>query len=364
MVRILALLLAVGLYISYRMYKAFFERYKIYIVMPCVFIITQSFFIFKVIERVTGIYIPESVMGVTYILFGITVYLLIYFLIFDILYLFKIPFIRKYKNICVKVVVALALITFSYGYYHQLDTKIKYYDVIVDKPLKEPLKMAVISDIHIGSGMTVKRLDKYVNDINNMRPDIIFVVGDIIDSDLRAFTKDFKESLSKLYAPMGVYAVLGNHEYFSGDINDVISAIEESNMKLLKDDIIYFDDKEIYLIGRDSIRHSVSKGDERKSIKELSSNIDFSKPVVVLDHIPRSINEEKEIGIDLQFSGHTHGGQFFPVTLIVDRMYPISQGHLKEDNFNLIVTSGLGLWGPPMRVGSDSEILLVTLKKK
>lgn len=364
MIRILGMLLIVGLYISFRIHRAFFSNKKAYISMPIIFLITQSFFVLKVFEKITGIYFPEYIMGITYIIFGITVYLIIYFLIFDILWLFRIRFnfLRNKKLKIGITVIILSIITFSYGYYHQLDTKVKYYEVETDKIMNKPLKMAVISDIHIGSGMTVERLNKYVDEINNLNPDVIFVVGDIIDNNINAFTEEFRKPFRNFNAT--AYAVLGNHEYFSGNIDDVINIIEDAGMILLKDEVIFNEESGVYFIGRDSIRHSVSKGNERKSAIDLLQNIDKTKPIIVLDHIPRNIDEVKNMNIDIQFSGHTHGGQFFPVTEIVKRMYPISSGHLKENNFNLIVTSGLGLWGPPMRVGSDSEILLVTLKQK
>lgn len=364
MIRILAILLIVGIYISFRLYRAFFSKYKIYVTMPIIFIITQSFFIFKVIEKIAGFRMSESIMDITYIIFGITVYLVLYFLIFDILWLFrrKLQFLYDKKYKIGVIVVALSLATFLYGYFHQLDTKTKYFEVATDKSIVKPLKMVVIADIHIGSGMTVKRLNKHVEEVNNMNPDVVFLVGDIIDNDIRAFTDDFREAFRNINAP--TYAVLGNHEYFGGNIDNVISAMEDAGMVLLKDEVVFMEDYGVYIVGRDSIRHSVSSGDERKSIGDLLEGIDTSKPVIVLDHIPRSIDDVKSSNVDIQFSGHTHGGQFFPVTEVVKMMYPISAGLLKDNNFNLIVTSGLGLWGPPMRVGSDSEILFVTLKEK
>ncbi|MBQ3033635.1 MAG: metallophosphoesterase [Deferribacterales bacterium] len=363
MIRILALNLIFGLYISYRIYRAFFSRFKIYFAMPVIFVFAQLFFVLKLITTLTGVYISDGLMTVSYIMLGLAVYALVYFLIFDILWLLRvrIKFIHKSRQRVGLIVAALTFATFAYGYYHHLDTQITYYNLDINKPLKEPLKIAVISDIHIGSSMTAERLEKYADTINSLNPHIILVAGDIIDSDLRALTDEFRVALNRLDAPMGVYGVLGNHEYFSGNIDEVISALEDSGIEILKDETVFFEDKGVYLMGRDSMRHSVSKGNERMAVPQLAEQIDNTKPVIIMDHIPKNITDGKELQADLQISGHTHGGQFFPITEIVKQIYPIGYGHLKDGDFNLIVTSGLGLWGPPMRVGSDSEIVFVTI---
>ena len=361
MIRILLVNFIFGLYFSIRVYKAFFSKLKFYIAVPIIFLLAQSFFILKLVGYITGAYIPDGIMNISYILLGISVYMFLYFLLFDIL---RVLFRKSFKRGTGSIVLILTVLTFAYGYYHQLDTKTKYYDIAINKPLKEPLRLAVFSDVHVGSGMTVERLNKYADRINALKPDIILVVGDIIDSDLRAFKEDFRSSFRRLNAPLGVYAVLGNHEYFSGDITAVQAAIEDAGMKVLKDEAIFFEDKGFYLAGRDSIRHSMSSGDERSPVYEFMKKFDSSMPLIIMDHVPKNITDGKVMNADLQISGHTHGGQFFPVTEIVKFLYPESAGLLRDGDFNLLVTSGLGLWGPPMRVGSDSEILLVTVTEK
>lgn len=366
MIRILLVNFIFGLYISIRVYRAFFTRFRPYFAVPVIFVFAQLFFILKFIGYVTGAYVPDWIMSVSYVFLGVAVYMFLYFLLFDVLWALCLRYwsFSGSRRLMGAAVLALTMVTFAYGYYHQLDTIVKYYDVEINKPLKEPVRLAVFSDVHIGSGMTVERLNEYADRINALEPDMILVAGDIIDSDLRSFTEEFRSSFRRLKAPMGVYAVLGNHEYFSGDIKAVEDAIEDAGMRLLKDEAVFFEDKGFYLVGRDSIRHSVSSGDERMPVTELMKAFDGSMPVIVMDHVPGSVEDGKAMKADLQISGHTHGGQFFPVTEIVKLIYPKSVGLLKDGDFNLLVTSGLGLWGPPMRVGSDSEILLVTVKGK
>lgn len=352
-------------YLCIRLYKAFFAKNSFLIVVPILFILAFSFVIMRVISNFTDIRIPEFLLETSYIIIGIYVYLIILFVLFDLSRLLP-PVKKFYKKYSRKIDATLvigAFALFGYGFYNQGRTVVEKYDITFEKSLKKPLKIAAISDIHIGSGFSLDRLQENVDRINALNPDIILVVGDIIDKDVKDFTEDYRKVLRSLDAPQGVYAVFGNHEYYSGDPTEVAELLQDAGMRVLFNQVEYFDDHGFYLLGRDSLRHSAIYGNNRVPAEQLVQLIeDKTKPLIIMDHIPRSTQDGKTMDAMLQISGHTHDGQFAPLNFIVKAMYPISHGLLKDDNFNLLVSSGLGLWGPPMRVGTQSEIVEINVK--
>lgn len=352
-------------YLCIRLYKAFFTKYSFLIVVPVLFVLAFFFIIIRILGNLTEIRIPEPILEVSYMLLGIYVYLIVLFALFDISRL--LPPVRKfYKKYSRRIdtsIVIVAFALFGYGFYNQTQTVVEKYDITFEKSLIKPLKIVAVSDIHIGSGFSIDRLQKNVDRINALNPDIILAVGDIIDKDVKDFTEDYRQVLRGLKAPLGVYAVMGNHEYYSGDIGEITELFQDAGMKVLFNQAEYFDDHGFYLLGRDSLRHSAVYGNDRVPAEQLAELIeDKTKPIIIMDHIPRTMEDGKTLGAMLQISGHTHDGQFAPLNFIVKAMYPISHGLLKEDDFNLLVSSGLGLWGPPMRVGTQSEIVEINAK--
>ena len=201
--------------------------------------------------------------------------------------------------------------------------------------------------------------------INKYHPDIILIAGDIIDNNINDFTYAHIDALKKLYAPLGVYAVIGNHDYYSADAAALKSLIEKTNIKVLLDNVTYIQEKGIYIIGRDSLRHTNDNGSKRQNIVSLYNNIeDKSKPVIILDHVPKGLDDGRKINADIQISGHTHDGQTFPLNLIIKILTFLPHGMINDNGFYYFVSSGLGLWGPPVRVGTDSEILIINVKGK
>lgn len=356
-----------GLYISYRLYLSFFKKYNVFIVVPVILLFNNIFIITRLISKNTSIIVPDSVIFFAHIIFGISVYILLLFVLIDIIHLFtkilKKPFIsHKLQGF---IVVSLSLLIFIYGYFNSHHTNITTYNVVLNKTLEKPLKITAVSDIHIGADMSPERLLKEVEIINNQKSDIILLAGDIIDNNVDDFTENHIKAFKNLKAPLGVYAVYGNHEYYSGSFEEVYDLFVKSGFNVLVDNVTYFEDYGFYLLGRDSLRHTNSDGSERMQIEELSYLIqDKTKPLIILDHVPKGLDDGKKIGADIQFSGHTHDGQFFPVNLIVRHLNVVSHGILIENGFNYIVSSGLGLWGPPMRVGTKSEIVVINVKGK
>jgi predicted MPP superfamily phosphohydrolase len=197
------------------------------------------------------------------------------------------------------------------------------------------------------------RLTKWVELINSHRPDLVLLAGDIFDHNIRAVEAQQMDSeLLKLKATYGVYAVPGNHDYYAG-IDQVLAYLKRSGIRVLRDSAVIIDNR-LAIYGRDDQTNR-----NRKSLQELLSTLETDLPRVVLDHQPGSINESVTHRIDLHISGHTHNGQIFPINRIVSRIYDLPYGYKKSGQTHLYVSSGLGLWGAPIRLGTQSEIVKI-----
>jgi hypothetical protein len=197
--------------------------------------------------------------------------------------------------------------------------------------------------------------------VNQTKPDAVFLVGDIVDGLVRkAEEAELAEELQKLNAPLGVYAVTGNHEYYAG-IEEALAYIEKGNVRILQDESVVLADR-ILLVGRND-RQAPRFGHSRKPLKTLlaESSPSTELPVIVLDHTPLGLDEAADAGVVLQFSGHTHNGQLFPFNLITRRIYEQSWGVLRKKKTIFYVSCGVGTWGPPFRTSSVPEIVLCTL---
>ena len=367
LVFILILNIIFSIYTAYHIYLSFFSKYKRVKVTPFIILLCNSFIITRSIEKLTHSNMPDLFIFVSDIILALFIYIFLFYLFTDfikvIFKLLKTPFINHYIQGLISVITAVIICML--GFLNSHLTKINEYNITLNKTVYTPFTFAALADIHIGSNMTPARLGKEIQKINRLKPDFVVIAGDIIDNNIHDFTEEYIEEFKKLEAPLGVYAVFGNHEYYSGTQREVLSAFSKAGFKTLIDDVVYIPEKEIYIIGRDSLRHTNSSNDERTSIETLYSHIDDkTKPIIILDHIPKSSHDGRKINADIQISGHTHDGQFFPVNLIVKKMYELSHGMKKYDGFHYFVTSGLGLWGPPVRVRTDSEIMLIHVVNK
>lgn len=224
-----------------------------------------------------------------------------------------------------------------------------------NKPIQnKEIKIVAVSDLHLGTFIGKKQLQKYIKLINAQHPDLVLMVGDICDHSLPAMVhQNLKEDLQKIQAPLGVYAVNGNHEYYSFHLAEVNEYYKSAGMKVLRDGTVEVQ-HQFYLVGRDDYINR-----QRKKLSELMDSFDPSKPVIVIDHQPMSLEESQQENIDLHLSGHTHNGQVFPGNLLAERFFEVSYGYKKKGNTHIYVSSGLGLWGPPYRIGTQSELVVI-----
>lgn len=297
---------------------------------------------------------------------GIFIYLLLSFLITDGLIFLgsSLKIIPSSQNIHYVASLAAILLTVgivTYGVYHANQTKHVSYNISTHKG--EKMKIVLISDLHLGAVNSEQRLANIVQQINTLQPDLVAIAGDIFNDDYHAIKDPEKAiaTLQTIQAKYGVYGCLGNHDG-GKTFEKMMQFLEKSNIKLLNDEYVIIDGK-LVLFGRvDSSPIGGFGKLTRKEITDQIAALDPNLPIVVMDHNPGNLNEYgKEI--DLVLSGHTHKGQIFPFNFVTNTLFEVDHGYYKKDDVHphVIVTSGAGTWGMPMRIGSNSEIVSIHL---
>lgn len=223
---------------------------------------------------------------------------------------------------------------------------------------RDSLTIVMMSDLHIGEVIGKKMVQRYVALSNAQHPDMVVLVGDILDYESRFAEKEhIEEDLQQLKAPLGVYVVNGNHEYRANRFAKYRWLVK-TGATLLTDSVVQ-PDSTFYLIGRDD---HINK--KRKALHTLMAAIDTTKPVIVLDHQPWSFAEMAMNGVDLGLHGHTHNGQLWPYPLLMKLIYECPYGYHKKGPTQFYVSSGIGIAGPPYRVGTVSELVVLHVKFK
>jgi uncharacterized protein len=253
---------------------------------------------------------------------------------------------------------SLVAIVVLYGFVNAHYIRTRVVDITIPKKAGErkSLNIVMASDIHLSSIIGRNRIEKIVEKINSLSPDLVLLPGDIVDGDLNpVIHQNLGESLRKVKAPLGVYAVTGNHEYIGG-VENACEYITEHDIKLLRDSTVFIDSS-FYIVGRED--RSARK---RKTLADLMKNVDTNYPVILMDHQPFHLEEAEENGIDLQLSGHTHHGQMWPFNYITDLVYELAYGYIVKGPAHIYISSGVGTWGPPIRIAADPEIVNVRMK--
>lgn len=256
------------------------------------------------------------------------------------------------------ITLLLLIVLIGYGSYNAYSPVVRTYDLQIDKEAGglDQFKIVMSADMHFGLLSGSAHAKRMVAQIQALQPDLVLYPGDIIDDDLDAYlASGIDEIISEINAPYGVYASLGNHDKFNGPIEELIEVIEQNNIQVLYDETITINDQ-FTLIGRKDRIES-----DRASLDELMDGLDHSLPLILLDHQPFDLDIAMDNGVDLMLSGHTHRGQVAPAHLITQAMYENDWGHLQKGSFHSVVTSGFGFWGPPIRIGSRSEVVLINV---
>lgn len=308
---------------------------------------------------ITGMidHLPMSLAAATYVFGNSWLIFLLYscllFLLMDVLRLMRILPGKLLQSSIVGSVLVFGIVAglMVYGgiHYHH---KYREEMTIASAKIAEPVKIVLVSDLHAGYHNRHREIGRWVNMINAEQPDLVLMAGDLIDRSMRAVRYDHDASrLLKIQAP--VYACLGNHEYYAG-VDDAITFYKEADITLLRDSVAHACG--ITIVGRDD-----AKNEDRRKLVNIMKAADRKSFILLLDHKPIDLLEAQLAGVDFQFSGHTHSGQVWPISIIARVENELSHGHLKKGDTQYYVTSGLGIWGGKFRIGTRSEYLVLNL---
>jgi hypothetical protein len=216
------------------------------------------------------------------------------------------------------------------------------------------LKIAFVADFHLKKGTNVHFVERFARKIEMINPDLMIFAGDNVEGDREDENlQPYEQILASIRARYGVYAVLGNHEHYAG--RNIGNFFNRSGMTVLSDSIV-FPGNLFNLAGRND-RHITT----RKTIGKLLESVNDTLPVILIDHRPTELEEVSKTRVDVQLSGHTHNGQLFPINLITRKVYILTWGYKKIMNTHFFVTSGIRLWGPPVRTTGKSEIMVIDI---
>lgn len=348
-------------------------------------------YLFMALSPVIAFLLPKSAVAIvirrisTYWI-GIMLYSLLYVVLFDLLRL--IAKHTKLKNTLLfsrgsvisigSVVVACAVATCLYGIFNERNIKVNEYSVTVDKSCgsDKHLKAVLVADLHMGYAIGVDHITNMVEKINEQDADIVVIAGDIFDNSYDGMDdpEGIKAQLKSIKSKYGVYAVYGNHDIdekilmgFTFDWGGqqlhnekMTKFVEDCGIKLINDESVLVND-EFYLVGRRDTDKPGTEDGSRAEIADLTAGLDKSKPIFVLSHEPDELQETADAGADIDFSGHTHDGQLFPGNLTIGLFWENPCGMIKKGDMYSIVTSGVGVYGTFMRVGTDAEICSVDI---
>ena len=278
----------------------------------------------------------------------------------------------------------LILLLSACGIFHAKYIKTTSYDVIINKTIPErtSMKVVLLADTHFGYNAGVLHARELVRKINKQKPDLVCIAGDIFDNEYDAVRdpEKLEKTLRGIKSTYGVYACWGNHDlneeilagftfkHKDGDLSDIKDPrmkkfLKDSNIHILEDESVLINDQ-FYVIGRKDASLTEKIHETRKAPAQLTEKLDRDKPIIMIDHQPKELQELADAGVDLDLCGHTHNGQTFPGNFTIKLMWENPCGLLSKDNMTNITTSGSGVWGPAMRIGTDSEICSINIQLK
>ena len=293
-------------------------------------------------------------------------YLFLSVLLYDLFLLFNILFRMFSKDVrrtfpfrfyALFSIISLSVAVVGGGVINLNTIRVSRYQITVPKRNSQlnDLRVAFVADFHIMQNTNPHFVEQFVRKANALKPDIMLYGGDIVEGrDENRVSEVILSTLRKVQTKYGTFGVPGNHESYGSRGNGTF--YEKAHITLLRDTLLNID-KSFYLAGRNDERDR-----QRKSANELLKNTSTDLPIILLDHRPTRLQEVSQTPVNVQFSGHTHNGQLFPINFYIHSLYELSWGYKKIRNTHFFVTSGLRLWGPPVKTAGKSEIMLVEIK--
>ena len=353
----IGILIAANIYLA-RRFNFYFsiENTKIlYFVFPAV----TLFMIFGMMPLTNT---TNSFGSVVYVIaaitLGVLLYLVLSVLFIDIINIFAKP---EPKVLGISALTLTVLIS-VYGIINSWNIQTTQQEVTIEGLTKE-IRAMHLSDIHIGHFRGNNFLKKIVDKTNKENVDMVFITGDLFDGRIN-LTREELQPLTQLKAP--IYFIEGNHDRYTG-VNIIKQYLRDINVNVLENEIAT--QGELQIIGLNHMRadnetfdmHAAGNHATIKSTLEKLS-VDKNKPTVLLHHSPDGIKYANQHGVDLYLAGHTHAGQLFPIKYIANLIFAYNKGMHDFKGTKIFVSQGTGTFGPPMRVGTKSEIALITLK--
>lgn len=379
------LYLLVNLYLLHRIFTWLSDIHLIFLKKK-VRIILGIVYLFIAFSPGIGFLTPVGTVqrilkGLGYYWMGIMLYAVLFVIAADLLRLVFKKTRKKFSihirpaiagSICFLLIISVSL----YGVINARTIRTSSYNVTVNKTAGslDSLRIVLIADLHLGYSVGTSHMKQMVNKINNQNPDLVVIAGDIFDNEYEALDNpnELATILGNIKSTYGTYACYGNH-----DIQEPIlagftfpkkgkkmsdprmdSLLEKAGITLLSDEATLIDNA-FYLYGRPDYERPGRGITLRKTPEEITSVLNQEKTIIVIDHEPRELEELADAGVDLDLCGHTHDGQVFPLTLITNLVWENACGYLQKGSMHNIVTSGVGVFGPNMRVGTKSEICVI-----
>ena len=370
----LSLYAAVNYYIFVHGWQALEGLHQLKVVYFIIFLIAAlSFLTAKFMEKILSPLLYDILLGIGSFWFAFMLYFFLSILLIDIFRLtclifhFHPAYINQnyliIKHLTILAVVIIVSIIITAGYINTRIFSVKTLNLELRKGsgnLKE-LNAVLISDVHLSPINNGANLANIVNKINELHPDIIFIAGDLVDDNAQILEEsNIGSALRDFKSKYGVYAISGNHEFING-IDGCVKYMRDYGLNLLRDSVVKIDNS-FYLVGRDDRSNRQFANGGRKTLSELLKGLDTSVPIILMDHTPFGLDEAMNSKVDLQLSGHTHNGQMFPLNLITKMIYEKSWGYLKKGGTQYYLSCGVGTWGPPVKIGSPSEIVNLKIK--
>ena len=261
----------------------------------------------------------------------------------------------RFRWTCLLLVLAVPVAIVVIGAVRNNHPQIHEYSIEIPQKSSKirQLKIAFASDFHFRETTNLRFMERFVEKVNAANPDIVLIGGDVLEGDRQGEKLgEFEAQFRRLKPKYGVYGVPGNHDLRGAS---AMTFFDQAGIRLLQDAVEKIDNV-FYLVGRNDGRSR-----SRKSINMLLQDCDRNLPVIVLDHRPTDLDNVSHSGADILLSGHTHNGQLFPVNFIVNRQYELSWGYKLKNRTHVFVTSGIQVWGPPVRTAGVSEILIINV---